>query len=456
MNDFGITKRVIPCPNCRQPFTAELYQIVDVGREPRLKNLLVNGRLNLIRCPHCGFQTQAGVPLLYHDPAKELLIAFVPMELGMSKEQQEKAVGELLKRLTDSLPPEMRKGYLFQPRTALTMQGLVEQVLAADGITKEMLKAQEARINLIDELMRAEPERLPELIARHDSELDEDFFKLLSASVMATEQEGHREMAKALYELYDKLMELSTYGRQLKEKIARHERAFQEAFEDLRAAGEHITREQIADIAAKKADDDAYLEALVALIRPAMDYIFFQKLTERMEAAQGEEREKLRTLRDKLVKLTEEADARAEAEVKSVLGALQEIVNADDPDEAIRRHQHLIGDAMLSVLASNIQRAEQAGDKTSAARFREVFDKLIGFLRSQAPPDLRLIYEILEAPSDEAAEELLEKRIGEVDAGQLLASLDRAIADLRAEGRDSNAVKRLERLRTRIAGAAQG
>ncbi|MFN8450295.1 MAG: hypothetical protein U0521_17340 [Anaerolineae bacterium] len=44
------------------------------------------------------------------------------------------------------LPQQSMKGYLFQPRRALTMQGLIEQVLQADGVTPEMIGEQRARV----------------------------------------------------------------------------------------------------------------------------------------------------------------------------------------------------------------------------------------------------------------------------------------------------------------------
>jgi hypothetical protein len=69
----------ITCPNCHQPFSAILEQIIDVGRDPQGKARLLAGRTNLVTCPHCGFQTVLSTPLVYHDPTKELLMVHIPM-----------------------------------------------------------------------------------------------------------------------------------------------------------------------------------------------------------------------------------------------------------------------------------------------------------------------------------------------------------------------------------------
>jgi hypothetical protein len=43
--------------------------------------------------------------------------------------------------------PKKRKGYLLAA-SMLTFQGLVERVLEVDGITREMIQAQQAKLNL--------------------------------------------------------------------------------------------------------------------------------------------------------------------------------------------------------------------------------------------------------------------------------------------------------------------
>ena len=84
------------------------------------------------------------------------------MELNLTKDQQEKAIGDLMREL--KLPQQAMKGYVFQPRRALTMQGLIEQVLQADGVTPDMMDEQRTRVKLLENLMQTPPDMLPAFV----------------------------------------------------------------------------------------------------------------------------------------------------------------------------------------------------------------------------------------------------------------------------------------------------
>ena len=134
-----MAKTQTACPNCGQPMVADTTQLIDVRMNPELKNQLLSGRLNVASCQVCGFQGQVPIPLVYHDPEKELLLTFTPPDVGKSMEEKESALAPLLQKVIDNLAPEERKGYLFQPQAMLTMSNLIKNVLKADGITEEML-----------------------------------------------------------------------------------------------------------------------------------------------------------------------------------------------------------------------------------------------------------------------------------------------------------------------------
>ena len=121
----------IRCSNCGQPIQARIVSFLDAQQEPALKAQMINQQLNRAQCPACGTVNTVAVPMLYHDGSKEMLIAFVPMELNVGKDQIERIIGDLMKLL----PKENFKGYMFNPKRTLTMQGLIEMVLQADGIT---------------------------------------------------------------------------------------------------------------------------------------------------------------------------------------------------------------------------------------------------------------------------------------------------------------------------------
>ena len=146
----------LKCPNCGRPFTGTVDTVIDPTLDPQAKARLLCGQLNTLRCPNCGNPVTVAAPVLYHDASKELLIAFMPMELNLTKDQQEKAIGDLMREL--KLTQQAMKGYVFQPRRALTMQNLIEQVLQADGVTPEMMEEQRNRVRLLENLMQTPPD----------------------------------------------------------------------------------------------------------------------------------------------------------------------------------------------------------------------------------------------------------------------------------------------------------
>ena len=147
-----MAKTTISCPQCRQPVAAEITRLFDVRENPQAKQILLSGAYNLIQCPNCGYRGQAPTPIVYHDPENELLLTHFPPELQVPVNQQEQMIGPLIKRVMENLPMEERKAYLFKPETMLTRQRLVERILEEDGITPEMLKAQQDRLNLLQRL----------------------------------------------------------------------------------------------------------------------------------------------------------------------------------------------------------------------------------------------------------------------------------------------------------------
>jgi len=168
-----MAKTTVSCPQCKQPVAAEITRLFDVNENPQAKQMLLSGAYNLIQCPTCGYQGQAPMPIVYHDPEHELLLTYFPPELNVPVNQQEQMIGPLIKRVMESLPMEKRKAYLFKPETMLTRQRLVERVLEEDGITPEMIKAQQDRLNLLQRLAGASPEARPEVIKQEEALVDE-------------------------------------------------------------------------------------------------------------------------------------------------------------------------------------------------------------------------------------------------------------------------------------------
>ncbi len=426
----------IRCPNCNSPIQAHVHQLVDVSQDPSAKSRLLSGSLNLIRCPVCSYEGQLATPIVYHDPSKELLLTYMPVELNIPKDEQEKLLGRLINQAIDSLPAESRKGYLLQPQAVLTTQGLIERVLAEDGVTKEDLDAQRDKIRLFEDLLKAPEDSLEGFAEEHDSELDEQFYQLAALSLQRATDEP--ALAAATQRL-EAVLQLSSYGKQL----AAREAELRAAAESLREAGEHLTREKLLELLVDSTSDDR-VEAIVSLARPGLDYSFFQLLTEQIDQAEGEQSKRLEALRQRLLELTEEIDKAQQARLARVTNLIGSIAQSDDMDQAIQAALPAIDELFMAVLQANIRGAEESDDQELLLKLKEIEAKLNEAILESLPPNLRIAQEILETGDEEEAQRILDNSAELIDE-QLLGALMSTSQRLE-EADDKDGAERLRRL----------
>ncbi len=388
-------KTRVNCPNCRQPIAAEIDQLFDVGADPAAKQRLLSGSFNIVQCPHCGYQGGLATPIVYHDPQKELLLTFFPPELNVPRNEQERLIGGLINQVINRLPAEQRKGYLLRPQANLTMQGLVERVLEADGITKEMLQAQQQRLNLLQRLLTITDQSvLAEVVKQEDKLMDRDFFSLMNRLVEAAMMGGDQQGAQSLLDLQKKLMPLTTVGRQVEEQ----NKEVEAAVHALEAVGKDLTREKLLDIV-QNAPNDIQLSVTASLTRAGMDYQFFQLLSEKIDRARGAGRERLIELRDKLLKITGEIDKQMAVRSAESRKLLNKILQAPNITEAIQQSLPAVDDLFVQVLDEDMADARKAGDLGRLEKLQTVLNVLKQ--ASAPPPELALIEELL-AVEDEA------------------------------------------------------
>ncbi|MGA9399091.1 MAG: CpXC domain-containing protein, partial [Anaerolineaceae bacterium] len=184
-----------------------------MNQDSTVKQKLLSGAFNLIQCPNCGYNGSLSSPIVYHDPEKELLLTFFPPELGLPANEQEKLIGPLIKQVTDRLPAERRKAYLLTPKMMFTMQGLIETVLEADGITREMIQEQQRQIKLLQQLMATSEEKRLEIVKAEESLINEQFFLILNRLIDSSLANGDETSAKQLTELQQNLFQISETGK---------------------------------------------------------------------------------------------------------------------------------------------------------------------------------------------------------------------------------------------------
>jgi len=396
-----------------------VQQLFDVGDNPEDKQVFLSGAHNFANCPHCGYQGMLATPLVYHDPEKELLLSFFPPEMGLPMQEQERIIGPLIKRVVDNLPQEKRKGYIFNPRSMLTMQGMLETVLEADGITKEMIQAQQDRMRLIERLLSASPDSRMEIIQQEDKLIDEDFFGLLANLMQSAMYGQDQSIARQLSDLQKLLLKHSTKGREL--KVDADE--VQAAMKSLQDLGDSITREALVDLVVA-APTETRLRALVQFVRPGMDYDFFAMLSTRIDQAKEQQKEKLIQMREKLLEFTREYDEELAARAQVARQNLETLLQAPNLEESIMQNLEAIDDIFMQILNRELETARKEGNLDRSARLQQIVTIIE---EASAPPsELGFIEELMEVAENQAAlQQLLEENSEDItpELTQTLTSL---------------------------------
>jgi bisphosphoglycerate-dependent phosphoglycerate mutase len=401
-------KTQISCPRCHKPVAAQIEQLFDITSDPGAKQRLLGSVSNFAVCQSCGYNGPLATPIVYHDSDKELLLTYFPGEMGMPVNEQEKLLGPLITQVTNRLPPEKRKAYLLRPQGFLTYQSLIERILGADGITPEMIQAQQKRVSLVERLLGASSAEVRSEIIKQDSALfDAEFFAIFSRLVEGALSSGQEQATHTMDEIQKQLLAETEYGR----KVASQSNEIQEAVKTLQAAGKGLDREKLLTILIETPNDDR-LNALVSLTRPGLDYLFFQSLTERIEKGSGEERKKLETLREKLLEITRKLDQRAEEELKRAEALLNTLLSAENIQQATTDHLNEINDVFVQLLNRALQDANKKNDSILMPKLQHIVAVLQQ--ASAPPPELALLEEMLAAPDDTTLNKMIEQHAAEL------------------------------------------
>lgn len=444
------------CSACGQPFPAQVRTVVDAQTDPQGKSLLMSGRLNVFPCPHCGHTNQVLTPLLYHDPSKQLLIAFIPMEVSMKSGQpEEKIIGELMNDLTRSIGKENFRSYMFNPRRALTIQGLIEQVMEADGITPEMMNAQKKRVELIQKLLETQSEdQLITVIKENDTAIDAQFLQTMSLMAQRVLEDGRQEIAMALMSLQQVVVQHTTYGKELMEaqtqQQALQEEVVRAVAEDINALSEGATREDIIELAIRYADEDSKLQALVGLVRGAFDYQLFLEFITRIEKAPEGDKERLKSVRDRVQAYAQAIDQQSQQQYEGAVQFLQMLIQSSEQEALIEANLEMIDNEFMTVLNANLQEAQRRNDENAMTLLRGVYDNVVKVLQSQMSPEMRFLNQLLGVSDEMAMRQRVAEEAGQFDKQVLLDTCDSVMQALTAQGQ-TGTVQRLSLVREAIA-----
>jgi len=107
----------ITCPRCGTEFETTGHTLVDMADEADAEVLwqLQNGSLNNAVCPNCQNSGLVPVPVVLHDPEREMLLAFVPNAQELDEQTLGELIGPVLQTFITSVPEEKQADYLFEP-----------------------------------------------------------------------------------------------------------------------------------------------------------------------------------------------------------------------------------------------------------------------------------------------------------------------------------------------------
>jgi hypothetical protein len=124
----------LTCPQCKTPFHADIWLIVDAGERPDLAARCHDGSIHVVACPnhHSGM---LAAPLLYHDRAKQQLFLAYPQ--NMTEQQVQQVGGQLIQQLRGQMLILPGSAYLDAPQAIpiellpAAMDDKLEEVMAA-------------------------------------------------------------------------------------------------------------------------------------------------------------------------------------------------------------------------------------------------------------------------------------------------------------------------------------
>ncbi len=420
-------QKQIACPQCRQPIVANIELLFDVSSDPSAKQRLLSGGANVAQCQTCGFQGQIPTPVIYHDNDKDLLLTFFPPELAIPVNEQERIMGPTIKKITDNLPPEKRKGYLLNPQPFYTFESMIERILGADGITPEMIQAQKDRVGIIEKLLTAKDDEARKALIKEDESLfDDQFFGLFGQLAQAAAAQGQGETAEQMKAIEKLLLDETEYGQEIQSSMKEMEAAAQ----SLKELGEGLTREKLLELILDAPNEDRE-KALIGMVRQGIDYEFFQLLTEKAEAESDAEKGKqLEDTRDRILTYINEIDKQMEAHLQQAQGFLNSLLEQDDIGVATQANLQNFNQGVVQALEMMLHKATEEKDEALLAKLQQVVAVL---QQASGPlPEYEFIEKLLSAESDEALEKVIAENEDKI-TDELLQTLGGIVAQQKGQ-----------------------
>jgi hypothetical protein len=184
-----------------------------------------------------------------------------------------------------------------------------------------------------------------------------------------------------------------------------------------------------------------------------VDYPFYQQLAGHIEQAEREgapdRAARLKALREQVLEVADAIDAEMQEAGEEAAALLREILESDDLEAAVRDRLPFVDDVFMSILALNIESAEQAGHTAELERLQQVGNALMRVIQEGQPPVVRLINELISADYPQGTQALLEENQHLLEP-QLLQVMDTIHEEL-VRGDRQELAERLSQVRRQAA-----
>ena len=135
------------------------------------------------------------------------------------------------------------------------------------------------------------------------------------------------------------------------------------------------------------------------------------ELAQRIEKAETpEQAESLGEMRDLILEMQAQQKQSQEAMVQQIQAVLQEVLQADDTEAALRQYASAIDENFLGMLSVNIQSAQQNNATAAIQRLTSIYNQAMAIYQEKLPPQVRFLQALMAAPDLAEAKKLLQEK----------------------------------------------
>lgn len=125
----------ITCPHCESEQKTTVWRTINTTIDPELKQNLLDGQINMFRCPDCDYEGHVDLDLLYHDMRQEFLVQYYPFYWLDEADLLEEFTPEGEWRTDSEIE---RTEYIFRPpHVVFDMGELVRYIIFRDRLYEQ-------------------------------------------------------------------------------------------------------------------------------------------------------------------------------------------------------------------------------------------------------------------------------------------------------------------------------